>query len=131
MSLEAYAGAVSSLAVLAALMIVQLLVADVTGIRRRHVPGTPVTPDHADALFRVTRTLANTNESIAIFIVLLLYCMLGGASPVWTAWGAWAYVICRMLYAFCYYANLPTYRSISFGLSLLALLAMLITGLAS
>ncbi len=131
MSLEAYAGAVSSLAVLAALMIVQLLVADVTGIRRRHVPGTPVTPDHADALFRVTRTLANTNESVAIFIVLLLYCMLGGASPVWTAWGAWAYVICRMLYAVCYYANLPTYRSISFGLSLLALLAMLITGLAS
>ncbi len=131
MSIDPYAGAVSTLAALAALMIVQLLIADFTGIRRRHVPGTPVTPDHADALFRVARTVANMNESVAIFIVLLLYCIFAGASPVWTAWGAWAYVVCRVLYAICYYANLPTYRSISFGLSLIALITMLVVGLMS
>ena len=131
MSIEPYAGAISTLAALAALMIAQLLIADVTGIRRRHVPGTPVTPDHADALFRVSRTVANMNESVAIFVVLLLYCIFAGASPAWTAWSAWAYAICRLLYAVCYYANLPTYRSISFGLSLIALITMLVVGLMS
>ena len=131
MSIEPYAGAISTLAALGALMIVQLLVADITGIRRRHVPGTPVTPNHADAHFRVTRTVENTNESIAIFIVLLLFCVLTGASPFWTTWSAWAYVICRVVYAVCYYGNLPTFRSISFGLSLIALLTLLVTGLVS
>lgn len=109
-------------------MFVQLLVADVLGIRNKHVPGTPVEPDHSNLLFRASRAVANTNESVAIFVCALLYCTLGYAHPIYTAYLAWAFVLARALYAVCYYANLQTPRSICFGLSLLILLAMLVVG---
>lgn len=123
-----YSSAIASLGGLAALMFVQLLVADVLGIRNKHVPGTPVEPDHSNLLFRASRAVANTNESVAIFVCALLYCTLGYAHPIYTAYLAWAFVLARALYAVCYYANLQTPRSICFGLSLLILLAMLVVG---
>ena len=129
--LETYSTAIAALAALGALMLTQLIIADVASIRRRHIPGTTVAADHNDALFRVTRTVANTNESVAIFIVLLLYGTLSGASPTLIAYAAWGYVIMRVLYAACYYANIPLLRSTSFGLSLVSLLAMLLVGLFS
>ena len=123
-----YSSAIASLGGLAALMLVQLLISDVFGIVNKHVPGTPVEADHGNALFRVSRAVANTNESVAIFICALLYCTLGYAHPLYTAYLAWAFVLARALYALCYYTNLQTLRSLCFGVSLLILLAMLIVG---
>ena len=125
---DAYSAAVLALGVMAALMLVQLLVADVVGIRRRHVPGTPVPAEHDDLLFRVARTVANTNESIAIFLGALLFCVLAGASPDVTASAAWAFVGCRAAYAACYYANIKLARSAFFALSPLALVVLLVAG---
>ena len=125
---ESYSGAALALGAMAVVMLVQVLIADVVGIRRRHLPGSPVAADHADALFRVTRTVANTNESIAIFLAALLFCMLNGADPGHTTYGAWAFVASRIAYAACYYANVQLLRSVCFGLSLLSLLAILIIG---
>ena len=126
-----FSASIAGLGVLAALMLVQVIVADVVGILRRHTPGTPVNPEHADALFRVTRTVANTNETIAIFICALAFCILTDASIEYTAYATWIYVGSRMVYAACYYANQQLMRSVSFGVSLLALAAMLIIGLTT
>ena len=127
--MEAYGVSLVSLAAMAVLMLVQVIVADVVGIARRHVPGTPTTPNHADLLFRASRVVGNTNESIAIFLCALLLCLFTQASPFYTGVAAWVYVVCRTAYAVCYYANLPTFRSAVFALSLVALLAMIVVGL--
>ena len=123
-----YSSAIAALGGLGALMLVQLLISDVLGIVKKHVPGTPVEANHGSTLFRVSRAVANTNESVAVFICALLYCTLGYANPLYTAYLAWAFVFARALYALCYYANLQTFRSICFGVSLLILLGMLVVG---
>lgn len=123
-----YAASVAAVGYVAALMLAQLLVADVLGIAGRHVPGTPVRADHADPLFRATRAVANTNESIGVFVCALLFCLWSGAAPDLTAYAAWTYAGARTVYAGFYYANLQTLRSITFGISLLALLALVLVG---
>ncbi|NKB99901.1 MAG: hypothetical protein GKR90_15575 [Pseudomonadales bacterium] len=65
---NAYSASIYAIGATAALMLIQLLVADVLGIIRKHTPGTSVQSGHSDPLFRVTRTVANTNESIGIFV---------------------------------------------------------------
>ena len=54
--------------------------------------------------------------------------MLNGAAPGATAAAAWTYVGSRIVYAACYYGNVPTMRSISFAISLLALFGLLGVG---
>ena len=129
--LEAYASTTAALGTMTLLLLVQLVIADITGITWKHTPGTSVAEDHGNLLFRAVRTVANTNESIAIFICALLFCVLSGASPDYTAYGAWAFVTFRLIYAICYYSNLQTPRSIAFGFSLLSLVALLITGVST
>lgn len=126
--IHTHSSSIAAFAAIAALMLVQLVIADVVGILRKHTPGTKVIDNHSDAHFRAARTVGNTNESIAIFVCALLFCILSGSSPVLTAYAAWSYVAFRVVYAICYYANLQTLRSISFGLSALSLLALLIIG---
>ena len=123
-----YGSTIYALGALAILTLIQLLVADVVGITRKHIPGTPVLGDHSDLLFRVTRTVANTNESIAIFLCAVLFCILSSASPTFTAYAAWTYVFSRIFYAFCYYTNLQTMRSICFVVVALSLLALILIG---
>ena len=123
-----YHSAISALGVLAILMLVQLIIADVLGISNRHVPGTPVEANHAYPLFRAGRVVGNTNESIAIFLCALLFCIFAKASPTYTAYATWGFVVLRGIYAVCYYSNQSTARSITFALSLLALLALILIG---
>lgn len=126
--LATYSLSIGALGFVAALMLIQIVISDAIGIMGRHVPGTPVEPNHALPMFRASRTVANTNESVAIFIAGLLFCILMGASASLTAVAAWGYALARLAYAICYYANLQTLRSICFGVSLLALFTLLIGG---
>lgn len=127
-ALQAYAATVLAVGTMGALLLVQILIADVVGIKRRHVPGSPVAGGHEDLLFRVSRTVANSNESIAVFLCAVLFCVGAGASPAYTAYAAWGYVGARAAYALCYYLNAQTPRSLVFALSLLALLTLLVLG---
>ncbi|MFK7976832.1 MAG: MAPEG family protein [Halioglobus sp.] len=127
--LASYEYSIWALGYVAALMLVQLLVADVVGIAKKHVPGTVVESNHSNILFRTARTVGNVNESIGIFICGLLFCLLTSASPQYTAYAAWGYATSRTLYAVCYYANLQTLRSVVFGFSLLSLVALIVVGL--
>ena len=126
-----YSATIAAMGALAALMFIQLLVADVIGLRSGHMPGAQVQSDHDSLLFRVTRTVGNTNESIAIFVLAVLFCMLGGASVSTTAYAAWGFVVMRFLYAVCYYANWQLPRSMMFGMSLLALAILIGAGVAA
>lgn len=125
---QLYTGTIVAIGTLALLMFCQIIVADVVGLKSKHLPGSQVSADHGKLLFRVTRTVANTNESIAIFIVAAMFCMLSGAAADSTAYAAWSFVAARFLYALCYYANLQAARSVMFGISLFALAALLVIG---
>ncbi|MBB3045906.1 putative MAPEG superfamily protein [Litorivivens lipolytica] len=125
---QSYSSTIGAMAALAVLLFCQVLVADLIGIRSKHIPGTTVQPDHSNLLFRASRTVANTNESVAIFILAVFFCMLSGAAASSTAYAAWAFVVARLLFATCYYANWQLPRSVMFGLSLIALAALLIIG---
>ncbi len=108
------------------LLLVQILVVDVASIKSKHPPGTPVTADHRSFLFRATRAHANTNESIAGFILLALVGLLSAASPVWLNLLCWVYVLGRVGHMLCYYAGKGLLRSIFFGVGLAALVLMLV-----
>lgn len=129
--MNAYELTIYSWGALGLLLLVQLLVADILGIKSGHVPGTPPEPSHANALFRASRVVANTNESIAAYLVLVLFCIFSGADATYTAYFSWAYVTGRSVYAICYYFNRPTLRSMSFGITLLVLVGMLVIGVVT
>ena len=126
--LQAYSSSVAAFGFVAALMLIQVLVSDAFGIRRKHVPGAPVETDHSNPHFRASRTVANTNETIAIFVCALLFCILSSASPGYTAITAWTFAVSRLLYAICYYTNQQVLRSTCFGISILALIGLIVVG---
>ena len=115
----------------ATLFLVQLLVLDLAGIKARHVPGTPVQADHASFLFRATRAHANTNESVAAFVLLAVVGIFVGASPSWINASAWLYVAGRAGHMLCYYADLRLARSVAFAVSLVALISLLLAAFAA
>jgi uncharacterized MAPEG superfamily protein len=129
--LTPYVPTIFAMAATAALLLVQLLVVDLASIRARHVPGTPVDPNHNKFLFRATRAHANTNESIAGFVLLALFGVLSAASAGWLNALSWVYVLARLAHMLCYYTDVQLPRSVSFGIGLAALFGMLMVGLSA
>jgi len=111
------------------LFLLQLLVVDFAGIRAKHTPGVPVEPDPSDFYFRAVRAHANTNESIAAFVLLALFCMWTDATPSWTNGAGVAFVAARASHMVCYWAGYSIARSASFAIALLSLIALFTTGL--
>ncbi len=123
---ETYQSAMVAIGAMGALMFVQLMVADIAGIKFKHKPGATVEADHDNFLFRASRTLANTNETISIFIMLLLFCIFSLSSPQATAYAAWAFVFSRVAFTIFYYLGLGLARSCAFGGVVISLLALLL-----
>lgn len=111
---------------LALLVVIQFAVADVVGIRKRHVPGMPVATGHDDLLFRATRAHANTLEQLGLYVLLVLTVVLLGADPAWSARAAWLFVIARAVHMACYYADLRLARSIAFAIGQAGLVGLLV-----
>ena len=126
-----YATTIWMLGLMGVLMLAQLIVLDVAGIRAGHVPGSAVTGDHSHFFFRAARAHANTNESIAIFILAALFGILHNASPWWLNAAAVVYVVARAAHMLCYYANIPLARSGSFVVAFVALIVMLAAGIGA
>lgn len=124
-----YAPTLWSLGFLATLYLVQIVVIDITSIKAKHTPGTPVEANHDNFQFRAVRTHANLNEGIAGFILLVLFGVFSGAPAAWLNGLAWAYVLARLAFTLCYYGDVRTLRSVMFGGALLALFAMLVAGI--
>jgi uncharacterized MAPEG superfamily protein len=126
-----YSATVLAMGATAGLVLVQMLVADVAAIRAGHVPGAPVTADHGDFLFRATRAHANTNESVAAFALLAIFGIFSAATASWLNGLAWCYVVGRAGHMLCYYFDLRLARSAFFTVSLVALVGMLVVGIAA
>lgn len=121
-----YLPALAASVLLALLILVQFVVLDVSQIRARHVPGTPVTGGHDQFLFRASRAHANTNENLGLYLLLLVCAILLGASPAATGAAAWAFVAARAGHMAFYYADWRTARSVAFGIGSLAQVALLV-----
>lgn len=128
---QIYEHTVIAMGAMALLMFVQLLIADVVGLRAKHTPGGVVPVDHKDMLFRSTRTVANTNESVSIFLLACVFAILSGAPPMFTGYAACGFVLARAVYALCYYSNLQLLRSVFFGVASLALAVLLGVGFSA
>jgi uncharacterized MAPEG superfamily protein len=113
------------------ILFLQLIVVDVMGIKARHTPGHAIPADHSDFFFRASRTLSNTNESVAIFILFVCFSILSSANPQWLNISAVVYLVGRIAHMLFYYSNLKLCRSISFAVSLIGLLAMFVLGMLS
>ncbi len=126
-----YRATVAAMGTMGGLLLLQIIVLDIAGVRAGHVPGAPVTGGHDDFLFRAFRAHANTNESLAAFILLALFGILRTASP----WGlnvcATVFVAARLAHMLCYYADVKLLRSASFVVAFLALVGMLVVGVAA
>lgn len=123
-TLQAYDWTLAAMAVMGGMLLVQMGMVDFIGIRDKHMPGAPVPADHGNILFRATRAHANTNEGIAVFILLAVTGVLAGARPGWLAWLAWIYVGARLMHMLFYYADLRWQRSTAFGVGFAAQLGM-------
>lgn len=121
-----YMPTIWAMAAMGSLLLVQVLVVDLAGIRSGHKPGTPVEADTSSFLFRATRAHANTNESIAIFILFALVGVLCGVPADWLNYAAWGYLVSRVVHMLAYYVNWSLARSIAFGFSLAGLFGMLV-----
>lgn len=130
-SLVPYGSTLTAWVVLGGLYLVQALVSDVAAIRAGHVPGMPVATGHDSFLFRATRAQGNTNENLAIFVLLSLAAVLLGASPGWTNGLAWTFVLSRVAHMLAYYADQRTLRSAIFGVTLIALIGLLVVAVGA
>ncbi len=110
-------------------LFLQIIIVDIIGLKAKHIPGYPIQPDHNDLLFRASRTLSNTNESVAIFILFVGFAILSSANPHWLNISAVVYLVGRLAHMVFYYSNLQLCRSIAFVVSLIGLLAMFIVGI--
>lgn len=125
-----YPGTVLAWCVVAVLLLVQVLVADVVAFRRGNTPGAPVAGGHDDFLWRADRAHRNTNETLGIFVLLTLAAVAVEAHPVAVNGLALAYAAGRAAHMVCYWADLRIPRSVSWVLALLALvgLALVVAG---
>lgn len=130
-ALVAYHSTLLAGAVLAALIFIQVLVADVASMKAKHVPGMPVTSGHANFHFRAVRALGNTNETLPLFLLLVGLALLLGANAPWTNKLVWAYVAARAGHMTFYYLRQGLARSTCFGLSLAAQAGLLLAVLAA
>lgn len=124
-----YALAISSLGMLGLLMLAQMLVMDVTSIRRKHPPGQAITSGPEDFLFRAARAHGNSNENLPTLLLVLGFCFLVGADPDWVNPLMLVFVAARAGHMLCYYADLRLARSISFAVGSLATTGLLVVGL--
>ncbi len=121
-----YTSALAACVTLGGLIFIQVLVADVAGMKAKHVPGMPVTDGHASFHFRAVRSLANTNETLGLFVLLLFAALLLQANAGWVNGLAWGYAAARGMHMVCYYARWGIARSVAFGAGLLAQFGLLI-----
>lgn len=123
-----YGPTIWCLGIMGGLLLVQLVVFDVAGIRAGHVPGAVVAGGHEDFFFRASRAHANTNESLAAFALLAIFGIFRNAAPGWLNAAAVAFVAARIVHMLCYYADQRKLRSVAFVVAFVALAAMLVLG---
>ncbi len=124
-----YSASVLVLGLSGLLFFIQLLIADVTGIKQGHTPGTSVNTGHESFLFRSSRAFANSNETVGILVLFMLFAIFSSANPVWVNISSLIYLLGRIGHMFFYYANFQLMRSVSFVVSAIGLIGVFVSGI--
>jgi uncharacterized MAPEG superfamily protein len=98
---------------------------DYTAGPRDTPPPRPLSP----LAGRLQRALANHFEALILFAIAVAVVTLSGQSTSFTAACAWTYLAARILYVPAYALGLAPWRSVVWGVGLLATVAMLIAAL--
>ena len=119
-----YPGTVLAWIVVAVLLLVQVLVADVIGLRRKKPPGAEAEGGHDDLLWRADRAHRNTNETLGVFVLLSLAAIAVEAHPVAANGCALAFAGARAGHMLCYWFDVRILRSVCWIAALIALLVL-------
>ena len=88
----------------------------------RDEPGPPV----GKLTGRLMRAQGNLFETLPVFAVAILIAHLAGREGTLTLWGAWLYIIARVVYLPLYAAGVPFLRSLVWLVSLFGILLVLV-----
>jgi uncharacterized MAPEG superfamily protein len=83
----------------------------------RDEPGPPV----GKVTARLQRAQANLYETLPLFAAAVLIAHAAGREGSLTLWGAWLYLVARVVYVPLYAFGVPWVRSLAWGVSLLGL----------
>jgi uncharacterized MAPEG superfamily protein len=89
----------------------------------RDTPGAPI----GKLTGRMMRAQSNLLETLPIFAAAILIAHVAGREGALTQWGAWLYLIARIVYVPLYAAGIPYVRSLVWGVSLAGILLVLRT----
>ncbi len=88
----------------------------------RDEPGPPV----GKITGRLQRAQKNLYESLPLFAAAVLIAHVTNREGALTLWGAWTYLVMRIIYVPLYAFGVPTVRSVAWMLSLLGLVLILV-----
>ena len=125
---EPYSITVVILGLTGLLFLIQLLVFDVMSIKSGRIPGTSVEQNHKSFLFRSCRAFENSNESVGILLLLTAFGLLSSADADWLNTAAVVYFSGRVFHMIFYYLNQKVLRSVGFGVSVLGLFGIFLSG---
>ena len=97
-----------------------------TGVQYNAGPRDGPAPPPGKVTARLQRAEKNLYESLPLFIAAVLIAHVANREGGLTLWGAWIYLVSRIVYVPLYGFGVPMVRSLVWGLSLLGLALILI-----
>ncbi len=97
-----------------------------TGIAYNAGPRDEAGPPVGKVTGRLQRAQTNLYESLPLFAAAVLVAHVAGRESALTLWGAWLYLVARIVYLPLYAFGVPQVRSLAWGVSLLGLVLILI-----
>ena len=97
-----------------------------TGIAYNAGPRDEAGPPVGKVTGRLQRAQTNLYESLPLFAAAVLVAHVAGRESALTLWGAWLYLIARIVYLPLYAFGVPQVRSLAWGVSMLGLVLILI-----
>ncbi len=75
---------------------------------------------------RLQRALKNLYETLPLFAAAVLIAHVAGREGALTLWGAWLYLLARIVYVPLYAFGVPVVRTLAWGVSLVGVVLILI-----
>ncbi|MDO9384469.1 MAG: MAPEG family protein [Hyphomicrobiaceae bacterium] len=80
---------------------------------------------------RLQRAQQNLFETLPLFAAAVLIAHVAGREGLLTLWGAWLYIVARIVYVPLYAAGIPVVRSLAWSVGLLGIILILVAILGS
>lgn len=124
--LQTHAATVWTLLGLAALVVVQVVVATAATRKAAQVPGLPLTVGHESFAFRAFRAHQNTLENLPPFVLAVVVAVVAGVSPSLLDAASLGFLAARLAHAVAYYRGVAPARTAAFAIGLLAMVVIIV-----